>query len=40
VPMFLCSAGLIANFKRRRCLTSRRRHFKRRSPVTENQHQT
>jgi hypothetical protein len=38
--MFQCSARFITNFKRRHCLTFRRVHFKRRSPVTVNQPQT
>jgi hypothetical protein len=40
IRMFQCSAGFIANFKRRHCPTSHRVHIKRRSPVTEDQRQT
>jgi hypothetical protein len=39
-PIFQCSVEFMANFKGRHCLTSRRIHFRRRSPVTENQRQT
>jgi hypothetical protein len=39
MPMFQCSAGLIAMFKAQHRLTTRKIHFKRRSALTDEQRQ-